>query len=533
MSAVEETYDVIVVGSGGGLVGAYTAASRGLRTLVIEKTDRFGGTVAYSGAGLWFPGSAPLRRAGVSDDVEPARTYLRDIVADPSREARQDAYLATAPQLIDELEQNPSFGPFEYGPVPDYFKGRPGATAEGRTIFPVEIPAAELGELAALVRDNIPVERHGRERNPVLVGGRALIARALRAFLNTGNGSYLLETAVQGLIVEDGRVVGVEAVRNGEQLSIRASRGVILAAGGFERNRELREKYGVAPYNGDWSNGSPGNTGDVLQAAVAIGAATDLLDEAWFIPGLVQPNGQPIFHTGVRGGFWVNGAGERFMNEAMPYDQAGHEMLRLHKATGIPHIPAHWVFDQRQLDRDSFGGDPSLPPRPEWFESGALRKASTLAELAEIIDVPIENLRKTVAEYNDAAAKGVDEKFHRGEGAWDGIHVHVVGFPAGQPMNYVTGPNTDAPNPLLPLLDTAPYYAATIVLSDIGTKGGLQTDENARVLRENGEHIPGLYASGNTMAAMSGRVYPGAGTPIGSSLVFSYRAVLDITGAEQ
>ena len=126
MSAVEETYDVIVVGSGGALVGAYAAASRGLRTLVVEKTDRIGGTVAYSGAGLWFPGSAPLRRAGVSDDVEPARTYLRDIIADPSREALQDAYLATAPQLVDELEANPSFGPFDYGPVPDYFFGTSG-----------------------------------------------------------------------------------------------------------------------------------------------------------------------------------------------------------------------------------------------------------------------------------------------------------------------------------------------------------------------------------------------------------------------
>ncbi len=530
MSAVEETYDVIVVGSGGALVGAYAAASRGLRTLVVEKTDRIGGTVAYSGAGLWFPGSAPLRRAGVSDDVEPARTYLRDIIADPSREALQDAYLATAPQLVDELEANPSFGPFDYGPVPDYFFGRPGATDEGRTIFPVDIPAAELGELAGLIRDNIYVERHGRERNEVLTGGRAFIARALRAFLNTGNGSYVLETAVQGLIVEDGRVVGVEAVRGGEQVRIRASRGVILGAGGFERNPELREKYGVAPYNGDWSNGAPGNTGDTLQAAIAIGADTALLDQAWFVPGIVQPNGQPVFHTGLRGGFWVNAAGERFMNESLPYDRAGHEMVRLHKETGISHFPAHWVFDQRQLDRDSFGGDPTVAPRAEWFESGALRKADTLEEVAELIGVPLENLRKTVEEYNDAAAKGLDEKFHRGEGPWDGLHANVVGFPAGQPMNYITGPNTDASNPLLPPMDTPPYYVATITLSDIGTKGGLVTDENSRVLRDSGEAIPGLYASGNTMAAMSGGVYPGAGTPIGSSLVFSYRAVLDIAG---
>ncbi|MFF3567493.1 FAD-dependent oxidoreductase [Nocardia jiangxiensis] len=531
MPAAEETYDIVVVGSGGGLVGAYVAASRGLRTLVIEKTDRFGGTTAYSGAGLWFPGSAPLRRAGVEDDPEAARAYLRDIVADDSRQVLQDTYLATAPQLIDELEQNPLFQEFSYGPVPDYFGDRPGATPTGRTIFPPDITAAELGDLAPLIRDQIPVERRGLTPDPVLTGGRALIGRALKAFLETGNGSYLLETALENLTVENDRVVGVEAVRKGERLRIHATHGVILAAGGFERNRELREKYGVAPYNGNWSNGAPANTGDALQAAVAIGADTELLDEAWFVPGLIQPDGLPVFHTGTRGGFWVNSAGERFMNECQPYDRAGHEMLRLHKSTGVPHIPAHWVFDQRQLDRDSFGGDPAAPPRPEWFASGALRKAETLEELAALISVPIENLRKTVQEYNDAADKGVDEKFHRGESSWDAMHSQVVGFPAGPQMNYAIGPNTEAVNPVLPPLDTPPYYVATVVLSDIGTKGGLKTDENSRVLRPDGAPIPGLYASGNTMAAMSGRVYPGAGTPIGSSLVFSYRAVLDIASA--
>lgn len=528
MPAAEDTYDIVVVGSGGGLIGAYAAASRGLRTLVIEKTNRFGGTTAYSGAGLWFPGSAPLRRTGVEDDVEAARTYLRDIIADDSRQALQDAYLSTAPRLIDGLEQNPLFQFFDYGPVPDYFGDHPGASSAGHTIFPPDITAAELGDLTALIRDQIPVERRGFAPSPVLTGVRALIGRALKAFLDTGNGSYLLETALDSLIVEDDRVVGVEAVRKGERLRIRASRGVILAAGGFERNRKLREQYGVAPYKRDWSNGAPANTGDALQAAVALGADTDLLDEAWYVPGLVQPDGLPVFHTGTRGGFWVNSAGERFMNECQPYDRAGHEMLRLHRSTGIPHIPAHWVFDQRQLDRDSFGGDPTRPPRPEWFASGALRKAETLEELAELIAVPLENLRKTVAEYNDAAHKGVDEKFHRGQSAWDEMHSQVVGFPAGPQMNYAIGPNTEATNPVLPPLDSPPYYVAMVVLSDIGTKGGLKTDANSRVVRPSGEPIPGLYASGNTMAAMSGRVYPCAGTPIGSSLVFSYRAVLDI-----
>nr|WP_275406899.1 FAD-dependent oxidoreductase [Streptomyces sp. SID12488] len=527
VSINEDVYDVVVVGSGGGLVGAYVAASRGLRTLVIEKTDRVGGTTAYSGAGLWFPGSAPLRRAGVDDGVEGSRTYLRTIVDDRSREKRQDAYLRAGAQLIDELEQNEWFRSFVYAPVPEYYADAPGASPAGHTIFPPEIPAAELGEHARLVREPVSMERWGVDQGPVLNGGRALIGRALAAFLETGNGTLRLDTALESLIVEDGRVVGVNAVSDGEPVRIRASRGVILAAGGFERDPELRRKH-QPPLTGEWSHGAPGNTGDALLAGMAVGAATDLLDEAWLVPGLVWPDGLPAFHTGTRGGIWVNAAGERFMNETRPYDQAGHEILRLHTTTGVSHIPAHWIIDQRQLDRDSFGGPADEPVRPEWFESGALKRADSLEEVAKLIDVPLDTLRETIEEFNGYAPTGVDERFHRGESPWDQIAHHVLGFPALPVLNYPAPPTPDWPNPLLLPLDTPPYYVATILPADIGTKGGLTTDENARVLRPDGSAIDGLYASGNTAAAMSGRVYPGAGTPIGSSLAFSYLAVLDI-----
>ncbi|MET7680455.1 FAD-binding protein [Streptomyces sp. NPDC005423] len=528
MTISEDTYDVIVVGSGGGLVGAYVAASRGLRTLVVEKTGAVGGTVAYSGAGLWFPGSAPLRRAGVEDDAENARTYLRDVVADPSRERLQDAYLRAGAQLIDELEENAWFQSFVHGPVPDYYSWRPGGTTAGRTIFPPPLQVSDIGDKFDLVRRSIPTERWGFEEGPVVSGGRALIGRALAAFLETGNGTLRLDTALESLLVEDGRVVGVEAVSAGEHVSFRARRGVLLAAGGFERDRELRERHQRVPLTGEWSNGAPANTGDALRAGIAAGADTDLLDEAWFIPGLVQPDGLPVFHTGTRGGIWVNGAGERFVNETRPYDQAGHEIVRLHATTGVRHIPCHWVFDQRQLDRDSIGGPPDEPLPAAWLESGALKKADTLEELAALIDVPFDGLDRTVKEFNGYAATGVDERFHRGETPWDQMFQHIVGFPADPRQNFVPRTVPGFPNQLLLPVDTPPFYAATIVPSDIGTKGGLRIDERARVLRPDGRPIEGLYATGNTAAAMSGRVYPGAGTPIGSSLAFGYLAVLDI-----
>lgn len=529
MDINDDAYDVIVVGSGGGLVGAYVAASRGLRTLVVEKTDRVGGTVAYSGAGLWFPGSAPLSRAGLGDDAEDVRRYLRGVVDDASREALQHAYLAAGPRLIDELERNPWFQSFVHGPIPDYYASSPGASPTGHTIFPPPLDVADLGERRALLRESLPTERYGFDEGPVLSGGRALIGRALSAFLETGNGELRLNTALESLVVEDGRVVGVEAVSEGERVRIRAGRGVLLAAGGFERNRELREKH-QSPLTGEWSNGAPANTGDALRAGMESGADTDLLDEAWFVPGLVGPDGLPVFHTGTRGGIWVNGAGERFVNETAPYDQAAHAIVRLHATAGVRHIPAHWVFDQRQLDRDGIGFPPADPGLEEWLASGALKKADTLEELARLIDVPYDALKQTVEEFNGYALIGVDEKFHRGETPWDQMFHHIVPFPADPRQNFPAKPTPEWPNPLLLPIDEPPFYAATILPSDLGTKGGLKIDEHARVLRPDGRPIEGLYATGNTAAAMSGRVYPGAGTPIGSCLAFGYLAVLDMAG---
>ncbi|MDL9938101.1 FAD-dependent oxidoreductase [Gordonia sp. ABSL1-1] len=533
MADKDETYDVIVVGSGGGgMIGAYAAAARGLRTLIIEKSDQIGGTTSYSGAGLWFPGTAPTKRAGVPEtDFEVARGYLRAAVNDESRAELQDAYLAAGVELIDELERNPRFGTFEHQPVPDYYHLLDGATAHGRTIFPAPIPVAEVGDQATIVRKSIYTERYGHTEDEIFVGGRALIARALLAFEETGNGELRLGTALSDLVLENGRVVGVDAVSGGEQVRLRATRGVLLAAGGFERNAELRQKYGTLPGTADWSDGADANTGDALLAGIAAGADTDLLDEAWYVPGLVQPDGKPLFQTGVRGGIWVNSKGNRFVNEVRPYDQAGHAIRDGERDETGSHAPSYWVFDQKTLSRDGFGGkSPETPIADEWFTSGALKKADTLEELADVIGVPVDALLSSVKTFNEYVEGGVDEEYHRGESAWDGMFGFIVGYPALPEQNFVVPIEAEGPNPLITSIGEGPYYAATILLSDIGTKGGLKTDADARVLRADGSPIDGLYATGNTMAAMSGGVYPGAGTPIGSTLAFAYQAVKDIAG---
>ncbi len=519
----DEQFDVIVVGSGGGLIGAYAAAKRGLLTLVIEKAPWIGGTTAYSGAGIWLPGNPAILRAGIEDSPDAARPYLDAIVGDDAPVELREAFLQCGPPMIAELENDDAFGEFVWRGIPDYFEGRPGFLKQGRTIFPRDIARAELGELEPLVRRPLWTERWGTEPGDVMVGGQALSARSLLAVMGTGNATVYTNTALVGLVVEGGRVVGVDAERDGETVRYRAEHGVLLAAGGYERNRELRQRY-QAPVTDEWTMGVPENTGDALAAAIAIGADTALLDEAWFAPGIVTPTGGPVFYTMVWGGIWVNADGERFMNERLPYDRAGHELMRLHNSTGVDHIPAHWVFDQRQVDRDGFRMLPVDPQVPDWFdvdrwlEAGVMKRADTLDELAFAIGVPAEALVRNVEEYNGFARAGVDERFHRGETPWDRVIANVV------------EPHTDGPNKCLGVLDAPPYYAVQVVVTDLGTKGGVRTDARARVLRSDDSVIEGLYASGNTMAPATGRVYPGAGGPIGSAMVFSWIAALDMAG---
>lgn len=521
----EERYDVVVVGSGGGLFGALAAASRGLRTLVIDKADHLGGTTAYSGAGIWFPANAAILRAGIPDTLDAGREYLNDIVGDDAPRDLQEAYLQAGPPLIDELEANPAIGPFEWRSIPDYFEGRPGFEKRGRTIFPAPIARSELGELEALVRRPLWTDRWGTDPGEGMVGGQALIGRALVALMATGNATVRVGTALSGLVMDGDRVIGVDAVSEGEPVRYLAERGVLLAAGGFERNREMRQRY-HPPLTDEWTSGCPENTGDALVAAQAVGADTALLDEAWFAPGVVTPTGGPVFYTMVWGGVWVNAAGERFMNERLPYDRAGHELMRIHNSSGVSNIPAHWVFDQRQIEHDGFRMLPVDPPVPDWFdvdrwlEAGVLHRADTLEELAGLIGVPAGALVATVEEYNGFARSGVDEAFGRGESPWDRVIANVI------------EPFTDGPNKCLGVMDSPPYYAAQVVVTDLGTKGGVRTDERARVLRPDGSVIEGLYASGNTMAPATGRIYPGAGGPIGCAMAFSWIAALDMAGEQ-
>jgi 3-oxosteroid 1-dehydrogenase len=533
--------DVVVAGSGAaGMTAALTAAHLGLSALVIEKAGSFGGSTARSGGGIWAPGNSVLRAAGVADTPEQARAYLAH-VAEGVPAARREAVLAHGPEMLGLVLAKT---PVRFAWVPgyaDYYPEAPGGLAAGRSIEPVPLDGRRVlgGELAHLARPYLPspvaitqaeyrwlsLGRHprgiraatrvaARAARARLLGQRTLsmgqaLAAGLRAGLAASDVPVWLDTALADLVVEDGRVTGVHATRDGETVLIRARRGVLIATGGFERDEDMRRRYQRAPTGTEWTTGAAGNTGDGIRAGLDLGAATGLMDDAWWGPSIALPGG-PYFCLAERslpGCVLVNGAGQRFVNESAPYVDAVHAMYDANTPEN-PHIPAWLVFDQRYRDRYVFAGLPPHRPLPRrWFAAGAVVRADDLAGLAQAAGVDAEGLVKTVARFNEFAAAGRDEDFGRGDSAYDRYY--------GDPR---------LANPNLAPLARPPFYAVKIVPGDLGTKGGLRTDELARVLRADGTVIEGLFAAGNASEAVMGHSYAGAGATIGPAMTFGYIA---------
>ncbi|GAA3385164.1 3-oxosteroid 1-dehydrogenase [Cryptosporangium minutisporangium] len=555
MSAAQK-FDLVVVGAGGaGMTAALTAAASGLRAIVLEKTSRYGGSTARSGGGVWIPNNHVLQRDGVVDDQEAARTYLAHIVAAAARPGDedpavlQDAFLRHGPDMLQLLEKET---PLRLGWVrgyPDYYPEAPGGRPTGRSIEPRPLPSSVLGGLRSTLEPpylaakaglaitqaefrwlNL-VARHPRGLTTAArVGGRAWVSRlrrrelltmgqalaaGLRAGLVRRDVPVWLSTPLIELVVRDGRVVGVEvALRGTEPEQVLAERGVVLTAGGFERDDTLRKRYQREPIGTEWTVGAEANTGDGIRAAQDLGAAVRLMDDAWWGPSVPLPRG-PYFLLAERslpGCVLVDVDGERFVNEAAPYVDAVHAMYD----GETPRVPTWLVFDQRYRDRYLFTARGPRQPLPSsWYRAGVAAKSSTLAGLATKIGVPSSALEATIARFNGFAENGRDLDFGRGESAYD---------------RYYGDPRVK-PNPCLAPLTKPPFHAVKIVPGDLGTKGGLVTDERSRVLRADGSVIPGLYAAGNTSALVMGRTYAGPGATLGPAMTSGYLAALDAAGA--
>ncbi|WP_312884438.1 FAD-binding protein [Nocardia barduliensis] len=544
--------DCLMVGSGGGaLCGALAAAAAGQQVLVLEKTDMIGGSTAMSGGVLWLPDNPVSARAGVQDSRADALRYFDAVVGRETPSAspeRVTAFLDSIGPMVEFLEQQGI--PFRHCEgYSDYYDDRPGGKSRGRSLETELFDTTQLGPWQRRLRisatlpaipmytgEVAPVTRGMRTWRSVSTGAKVaarLVAAAARRRSVRGSGAALqgwmllaavradipvwTSTKVTELIQDaDGTVAGVAAIRDGRRVLIRARRGVLINSGGFSRNAAMREQYGRSPASTEWTTANPGDTGEVLQAAMDLGAATDLMEEAWWIPSSVLPDGSPLYAVYERSkphAILVDGTGARYVNEAASYMEVGQAMYERNAIA--PAIPSWWIMDSRNRRRYLWGMAPGGFTPARWFSSGYMLKARSIAELADRCGIDRAALEKTLDRYNAAAARGEDPDYGKGERAYD---------------RYYGDPRV-RPNPCVAPVSHPPFYAVAMYPGDVGTCGGLVTDPDARVLRQDGTAIPGLYATGNCTASVMGRTYPGAGASIGASFVFGWRAVHHMVGA--
>jgi 3-oxosteroid 1-dehydrogenase len=555
MTDWDRSVDLLIAGSGGGgMVAALATLDAGLEPLIVEKQALVGGSTGMSGGMVWLPNNPLMRRDGIPDSHEDGLAYLADVVGDigaPSSPARREVFLTAGYEMINFLTRKgvrlvrcPGWS--------DYYPNHKGGNAAGRGVEGIPFDAAELGNWSDKVQPSMAknfgfvvltnelraVQYFNRaprafvvalrvfartwaariRRREMLTNGASLIAQMLKALIALGDGKPPLWTnaAMEDLIVEDGRVVGARVKRDGSTLFIEARKGVLLAAGGFGHNADMRRRYSAdQPNEGKWSIANPGDTGEVLQTAMRLGAKTDLLDEAWWLPSVFIADGgdaAKALGSGRQrpGAIYVDSTGRRFCNESNSYVEVGKAMYA-NKA-----VPCWMVFDEGYVNRYVSGANPLKKRRipEELIERGAVIRGDTVADLARQIDVPSDKLEQTIARFNEFAVKGLDPDFGRGQSAYN----DCLGDPGYRP-NAAVGP-----------LERAPYYATRVLPADVGTCGGVVTNEHAQVLDELDQVIDGLYATGNTTATVMGRTYPGAGASIASTMVFGYVAARHAAG---
>jgi len=556
-------WDVAVIGSGAaGLLAALRAADNGFSTVVVEKTEYYGGTTATSGGAIWVPCHG---LDGHEDSREQALAYLLHTTAGQAHEERIAAYLDKAPALVAYLKDSGIACDMMAG-YPDYYTEAPGAVP-GRALVPREIDGRELeddyeqlrppfGAFMLLDRYSLDLEqafrlsarqpgwrrtaaaivlkywldlpwrlRSRRDRRATM--GNALIG-ALRRELKRRGVPVLLSTALRRIQSDKGRITGIEVERNGSAECFEISRGVILAAGGFEQSQKMRDECLPVASDRRWSlTPSGANSGDALMAASELGADREFMEYFWWAPSTQLPSRddpevlvthQMFFDHRHPHSLVVNGRGERFVNESCSYDDFGKAMIANQLSTGA-NLPCWMVFDAQYRERYGCGGilpgsvmpDSQVPD--SWWDAYFFR-ASTLETLASKIGVPPEALARSVSDINRFALEGKDGQFGRGASAYDRFF----------------GDAAVAPNPSMGPVDKPPFYAIRIDLGDLGTKGGIKVDGSARVIDRQGRPIEGLYAAGNCAASPFADCYPGSGGTIGPALTFAMIAADHLAG---
>ncbi|MBN8957291.1 MAG: FAD-dependent oxidoreductase [Rhizobiales bacterium] len=523
MSATE--FDFIVIGTGAAaLTAALTASVAGLKTAIIEKTDKIGGTSAMSGAASWLPVNHYGKAAGYDDTPEEALDYLRATAPEGWRETEDALWESFARNAGPMLAFVEAHTPLRYALTsePDVYSEAPGAKTHGRMVAPMPLSRRLLGPYAKRLRaSTLPHIFTYQEmidndlyRKPIrttlkfapqllrrLIGSERAKGAALTIGLMRGcldHGCHLaLDTRAIELTTDPahGGVTGVVVEHNGQRETLNATRGVLLATGGFEWDRERLQQHFPGPI--DRLGSSPGNAGDALRMAEQVGAALAHMDQALIYPclptrydGKLHAMPAPIHME--PNAIVVDRHGKRFVSE---YAIDLGEALDRRGADGEPeHLPA-WLISDRTF----------LRPALRWYahyDPDWLIRAPTVAALADRINVPREALTETITRFNSFCAKGRDEDFHRGESIFQKAKAKK--------------------RPMLSPIQKAPYVAMPFNRCILTTKGGLRTNEHAQVLREDGSVITGLYCAGAAMANPIGTRAISAGTTIGPNMTWGY-----------
>jgi 3-oxosteroid 1-dehydrogenase len=545
--------DVLIVGSGNGaMTTALCSHFNGITDLLlVEKADKFGGTSALSGGGIWIPNNRYAKAAGAKDSVADAKAYLTATIPDDiRRDDMIDVYLDSAPKMVDLLHNNTQIRYDSLAKYPDYYSDAEGARNGHRSLEPtpfnVDAMEDDLDKMlpgticmfdrihmsqhdAQILSNNSPgwrqlafkkifkhftdirwLLKHRRGREMACgVGGVAQLYIAMQE----RNIPLWLNSPMTELIRDDsGKVIGAIVEKEGKTMRVQARKGLVLACGGFEHNQQMREQYLPSPTNTHWSAGTTSNTGDGINAGMAVGAQTSLMDNAWWcttmhIPRVTHPF-LSIVTKAQPGSIVVNKAGKRFSNESQNYMAFLKELFQQHSDDN-PCAPCYMIFDSHF--KKTYGAYPLMGPKwsipKDYFSEGLVACGDTIEELATNANLDVDTVCKTVADFNGYAETGKDLDFKRGDYAYDRYY--------GDPAN--------KPNPCLGVIAKPPFYCLTLQAGDFGTQGGLTTNTDAQVLDQSGQPIDGLYATGNCSAAIL-PTYPGPGSTLGPAMTFGYLA---------
>lgn len=557
MSKLGSEYDVLVVGTGAsGMSAAITAAYEGLKVLVVDKASLYGGTTARSGGWLWIPNTKLAKEQGIHEPAGAARAYLQHETTTHFNAARVDAFLENGPKAIDFFTEKTCVQ-FDMPPVfPDYHAEAPGGQQGGRSMVTRPFDARELGQRIAQLAPPVPeltvfgmmlgsgkelwhflrafkslesfwyvskrfgghladVLRHGR--GMTLTNGNALAGRLAKAGMDL-KVEVWLDAPVTKLVLENDVVTGAVVVREGKPVEVRVRKGVVLACGGFPYDIERRKQlFPHAPTGREHFTPSPSlNTGDGLRLGESVGGWVDASipnAAAWCPTSVTQRKDgsqgvMPHFIDRAKPGvIAITPKGQRFTNEALSYHDFIQDLVKA--CRGLPEVSCWLICDHKHLREYGLGAVAPFPlPIGKHLRSGYLKRGRSLQALAKSIGVPFSALQDAVQLFNRDAATGKDTQFNKGSTAY----------------NRFQGDSLVTPNPCMAAIEQGPFYALKVVVGEIGTFAGLETNAQCQVLSQHGDAIAGLYAVGNDAASVMGGNYPGAGITLGPALTFGYVA---------